>query len=165
MTELQPSPPGYRVQDEAPGPPSCPPGSYKYASHGHGSEAANFKTATSYSQEGYGLKQSPPRPVAPNEYYRRRNDGRRSGTENDHEGGNGGKKTAATVAGYNDGHKKNTPGYKNDSGYVLTRARGASFSPVLRELTQRDRHFSRSSPRSFPFFRRANYPGWKIGRL
>lgn len=116
MTELQPSPPGYRVQDEAPGPPSCPPGSYKYASHGHGSETANFKSATSYSQEGYGLKQSPPRPVAPNEYYRRRSDGRRS--ENDHEGGNGGKKAAAAVAGYNDGHKKNTPGYKNDSGYV-----------------------------------------------
>lgn len=119
MTELQPSPPGYRVQDEAPGPPSCPPGSYKYASHGHGSEAANFKSATSYSQEGYGLKQSPPRSVAPNEYYRRRNDGRRSSTENDHEGGNGGKKAAA-VTSYNDGHKKNTPGYKNDCGYVLT---------------------------------------------
>jgi len=116
MTELQPSPPGYRVQDEAPGPPSCPPGSYKYASHGHGSEAANFKSATTYSQEGYGLKQNPPRPVAPNEYYRRsRNDGRRSSTENDHEGG----KKAAAVAGYNDGHKRNTPSYKNDSGYVL----------------------------------------------
>lgn len=116
MTELQPSPPGYRVQDEAPGPPSCSPGSYKYANHG--SEAANFKSATSYSQEGYGLKQSPPRSVALNEYYRRRNDGRRSNTENDLESG-GGKKTAV-VAGYNDGHKKNTPGYKNDSGYVLT---------------------------------------------
>lgn len=117
MTELQPSPSGYRVQDEAPGPPSCPPGSYKsYASHGHGSEAANFKSAASYSQEGYGLKQSPPRPVALNEYYRRRNDGRRSSMEgNDHEGG---KKTAA-VAGYNDSHKKNTSGYKNDSGYGL----------------------------------------------
>lgn len=127
MTELQPSPPGYRVQDEAPGPPSCPPGSYKYASHGHGSEAANFKSATSYSQEGYGLKQSPPRSVAPNEYYRRRNDGRRSGTENDHEGGNGGKKAAA-VTSYNDGHKKNTPGYKNDCGYVLAITRALFFS-------------------------------------
>lgn len=118
MTELQPSPSGYRVQDEAPGPPSCPPGSYKsYASHGHGSEAANFKSAVSYSQEGYGLKQSPPRPVALNEYFRRRrNDGRRSSMEgNDHEGA----KKATAVAGYNDGHKKNTSGYKNDSGYVI----------------------------------------------
>lgn len=34
---------------------------------------------------------------------------------NDHEGA---KKTAA-VAGYNDSHKKNTSGYKNDSGYVI----------------------------------------------
>nr|XP_012230562.1 PREDICTED: uncharacterized protein LOC105676893 isoform X4 [Linepithema humile] len=136
MTELQPSPPGYRVQDEAPGPPSCPPGSYKYASHGHGSEAANFKSATSYSQEGYGLKQSPPRSVAPNEYYRRRNDGRRSGgTENDQEGGGGGggKKTAA-VAGYNDGHKKNTPGYKNDSGY----SESLGFDSFTLPLNERD---------------------------
>lgn len=130
MTELQPSPPGYRVQDEAPGPPSCPPGSYKYTSHGHGSEAANFKSAT-YSQESYGLKQSPPRSVAPNEYYRRRSDGRRSSTENDHEGGNG--KKAAAVTGYNDGHKKNTPGYKNECGYVRLRARFFS----RRSLTQR----------------------------
>lgn len=126
MTELQPSPPGYRVQDEAPGPPSCPPGPYKYASHGHGSEAANFKSVTSYSQEGYSLKQSPPlsRPVAPNEYYRRKNDSRKFNTENDYEGGgNGDKKITAIVASYNDGHKKNTPGYKNDSGYVLAIAR------------------------------------------
>ncbi|XP_024884029.1 protein Shroom isoform X3 [Temnothorax curvispinosus] len=137
MTELQPSPPGYRVQDEAPGPPSCPPGSYKYASHGHGSEAANFKSATSYSQEGYGLKQSPPRSVAPNEYYRRRNDGRRSGTENDHEGGNGGKKAAA-VTGYNDGHKKNTPGYKNDCGYVLAITRILESLGFTLPLNERD---------------------------
>lgn len=115
MTELQPSPPGYRVQDEAPGPPSCPPGSYKYASHGHGSETANFKSTSSYPQEGYGLKQSPSRTVPPNEYYRRRNDGRRS-TENEHEATNAAKK--ATVAGYNETYKKNTAGYKNDSGYV-----------------------------------------------
>ncbi|XP_032666579.1 uncharacterized protein LOC116842044 isoform X3 [Odontomachus brunneus] len=134
MTELQPSPPGYRVQDEAPGPPSCPPGSYKYASHGHGSETANFKSATSYSQEGYGLKQSPPRPVATNEYYRRRNDGRRSGAENDHEGGNGGKKAAAAVAGYNDSHKKNTPGYKNDSGY----SESLGFDSFTLPLNERD---------------------------
>lgn len=115
MTELQPSPPGYRVQDEAPGPPSCPPGSYKYASHGHSSETANFKSTSSYPQEGYGLKQSPSRTVPPNEYYRRRNDGRRS-TENEHEAANAAKK--ATVAGYNETYKKNTAGYKNDSGYV-----------------------------------------------
>lgn len=115
MTELQPSPPGYRVQDEAPGPPSCPPASYKYASHGHGSEAANFKSTSSYPQEGYGgLKQSPSRTVPPNEYYRRRNDGRRS-TENEHEAGNATKK--ATIPGYNESHKKNTTSYKNDSGY------------------------------------------------
>ncbi|KAG5308140.1 SHRM2 protein, partial [Acromyrmex insinuator] len=133
MTELQPSPPGYRVQDEAPGPPSCPPGSYKYASHGHGSEAANFKSATSYSQEGYGLKQSPPRSVAPNEYYRRRNDGRRSSTENDHEGGSGGKKATA-VTSYNDGHKKNTPGYKNDCGY----SENLGFNSFTLPLNERD---------------------------
>ncbi|KAL6442791.1 hypothetical protein ACFW04_002688 [Cataglyphis niger] len=132
MTELQPSPSGYRVQDEAPSPPSCPPGSYKsYASHGHGSETANFKTAASYSQEGYGLKQSPPRPVALNEYYRRRNDGRRSSMEgNDHEGG----KKAATVAGYNDGHKKNTSGYKNDSGY----SESLGFDSFTLPLNERD---------------------------
>ncbi|KAG5325040.1 SHRM2 protein, partial [Pseudoatta argentina] len=133
MTELQPSPPGYRVQDEAPGPPSCPPGSYKYASHGHGSEAANFKSATSYSQEGYGLKQSPPRSVAPNEYYRRRNDGRRSSTENDHEDGSGGKKGTA-VTSYNDGHKKNTPGYKNDCGY----SENLGFNSFTLPLNERD---------------------------
>ncbi|KYM84509.1 Protein Shroom [Atta colombica] len=133
MTELQPSPPGYRVQDEAPGPPSCPPGSYKYASHGHGSEAANFKSATSYSQEGYGLKQSPPRSVAPNEYYRRRNDGRRSSTENDHEGGNGSKKVTA-VTSYNDSHKKNTPGYKNDCGYN----ENLGFNSFTLPLNERD---------------------------
>lgn len=123
MTELQPSPPGYRVQDEAPGPPSCPPGSYKYASHGHGSEAANFKsTSSSYPQEGYGgLKQSPSRTVPPNEYYRRRNDGRRS-TENEHEAGNATKK--ATIPSYNESHKKNTTSYKNDSGY-------ATFHPIF----------------------------------
>lgn len=34
---------------------------------------------------------------------------------NDHEGA----KKATAVAGYNDGHKKNTSGYKNDSGYVI----------------------------------------------
>lgn len=117
MTELQPSPPGYRVQDEAPGPPSCPPGPYKYASHGHGSEPTNFKSASSYTQEGYGLKQSPSRTVPPNEYYRRRNDGRRS-AENEHEAGSAAKK--ATVAGYNESHKKNTAGYKNDSGYATS---------------------------------------------
>ena len=115
MTELQPSPPGYRVQDEAPGPPSCPPGSYKYASHGHGSETANFKSTSSYPQESYGLKQSPSRTVSSNEYYRRRNDSRRS-TESEHEASNAAKK--ATVAGYNESYKKNTAGYKNDSGYA-----------------------------------------------
>ncbi|XP_025268223.1 protein Shroom isoform X2 [Camponotus floridanus] len=133
MTELQPSPSGYRVQDEAPGPPSCPPGSYKsYASHGHGSEAANFKSAVSYSQEGYGLKQSPPRPVALNEYFRRRrNDGRRSSMEgNDHEG----VKKATAVAGYNDGHKKNTSGYKNDSGY----SESLGFDSFTLPLNERD---------------------------
>ncbi|XP_018393730.1 PREDICTED: uncharacterized protein LOC108772657 [Cyphomyrmex costatus] len=133
MTELQPSPPGYRVQDEAPGPPSCPPGSYKYASHGHGSETANFKSATSYSQEGYGLKQSPLRSVALNEYYRRRNEGWRSSTENDHEGGNGGKKATA-VTSYNDSHKKNTPGYKNDCGY----SENLGFNSFTLPLNERD---------------------------
>lgn len=129
MTELQPSPPGYRVQDEAPGPPSCPPASYKYASHGHGSEAANFKsTSSSYPQEGYGgLKQSPSRTVPPNEYYRRRNDGRRS-TENEHEAGNATKK--ATIPGYNESHKKNTTSYKNDSGY-------ATFHPSIFNLIRK----------------------------
>lgn len=129
MTELQPSPPGYRVQDEAPGPPSCPPASYKYASHGHGSEAANFKsTSSSYPQEGYGgLKQSPSRTVPPNEYYRRRNDGRRS-TENEHEAGNATKK--ATIPGYNESHKKNTTSYKNDSGY-------ATFYPSIFNLIRK----------------------------
>ncbi|XP_070512982.1 protein Shroom isoform X1 [Cardiocondyla obscurior] len=130
MTELQPSPPGYRVQDEAPGPPSCPPGSYKYASHGHGSEAANFKSATSYSQEGYGLKQSPPRSMAPNEYYRRRNDGRRPSTENDLEGG----KKAAAVTSYNDGHKKNSLGCKNDCGY----SENLGFNSFTLSLNERD---------------------------
>lgn len=115
MTELQPSPPGYRVQDEAPGPPSCPPGPYKYTSHSHGSETANFKSTSSYPQESYGLKQSPSRTMPSNEYYRRRNDGRRS-AENEQETGNATKK--ATVAGYNESHKKNTAGYKNDSGYA-----------------------------------------------
>ncbi|XP_076761621.1 shroom isoform X1 [Xylocopa sonorina] len=131
MTELQPSPPGYRVQDEAPGPPSCPPGSYKYASHGHGSEPANFKSTTSYPQEGYGLKQSPSRTVAPNEYYRRRNDGRRS-AENEHEAGSAAKK--ATVAGYNESHKKNTAGYKNDSGY----SESLGFDSYTLPLNERD---------------------------
>lgn len=117
MTELQPSPPGYRVQDEAPGPPSCPSGTYKYTNHGHDNETTNFKGATSYTQEGYGLKKSPSRTVPSNQYYRRRNDGRRS-TENEHEGNNnvGNKKTP--IAGYNESNKKNTPGYKNDSGYT-----------------------------------------------
>nr|XP_034176660.1 uncharacterized protein LOC117602571 isoform X1 [Osmia lignaria] len=131
MTELQPSPPGYRVQDEAPGPPSCPPGPYKYASHGHGSEPANFKSASSYPQEGYGLKQSPSRTVASNEYYRRRNDGRRS-AENEHEAGNAAKK--ATVAGYNESHKKNTAGYKNDSGY----SESLGFDSYTLPLNERD---------------------------
>ncbi|KAG7187683.1 hypothetical protein KM043_016739 [Ampulex compressa] len=132
MTELQPSPPGFRVQDEAPGPPSCNPGPYtKYTGHGHGSEPANFKSASSYPQEGYGLKQSPSRATAPNEYYRRRNDGRRS-AENDHEGGGSGKK--ATVAGYNEGHKKNTAGYKNDSGY----SESLGFDSYTLPLNERD---------------------------
>ncbi|XP_071872400.1 shroom isoform X2 [Bombus fervidus] len=131
MTELQPSPPGYRVQDEAPGPPSCPPGSYKYASHGHGSETANFKSTSSYPQEGYGLKQSPSRTVPPNEYYRRRNDGRRS-TENEHEAANAAKK--ATVAGYNETYKKNTAGYKNDSGY----SESLGFDSYTLPLNERD---------------------------
>ncbi|XP_076678285.1 shroom isoform X3 [Andrena cerasifolii] len=131
MTELQPSPPGYRVQDEAPGPPSCPPGPYKYASHGHGSEPTNFKSASSYTQEGYGLKQSPSRTVPPNEYYRRRNDGRRS-AENEHEAGSAAKK--ATVAGYNESHKKNTAGYKNDSGY----SESLGFDSYTLPLSERD---------------------------
>lgn len=117
MTELQPSPPGYRVQDEAPGPPSCPPGPYKYASHGHAGELTNFKSAPSYTPEGYGLKQSPSRTVPANEYYRRRNDGRRS-AENEHEAGSATKEP--TVASYNESHKKNTAGYKNDSGYAAS---------------------------------------------
>ncbi|KZC04893.1 Protein Shroom [Dufourea novaeangliae] len=132
MTELQPSPPGYRVQDEAPGPPSCPPGPYKYASHGHGSETTNFKGTPSYPQEGYGLKQSPSRTVLPNEYYRRRNDGRRS-AENEHEAGNGTKK-ATTAAGYNESHKKNTAGYKNDSGY----SESLGFDSYTLPLNERD---------------------------
>ncbi|XP_054012823.1 serine/arginine repetitive matrix protein 2-like [Hylaeus anthracinus] len=131
MTELQPSPPGYRVQDEAPGPPSCPQGPYKYASHGHGSESTNFKSTSSYPQEGYGLKQSPSRTAVSNEYYRRRNDGRRS-AENEHETGSAAKK--ATVAGYNESHKKNTAGYKNDSGY----SESLGFDSYTLPLNERD---------------------------
>ncbi|KAL2722943.1 serine/arginine repetitive matrix protein 2 isoform X3 [Vespula maculifrons] len=133
MTELQPSPPGYRVQDEAPGPPSCPSGTYKYTNHGHDNETTNFKGTTSYTQEGYGLKKSPSRTVPSNQYYRRRNDGRRS-TENEHEGNNnvGNKKTA--IAGYNENNKKNTPGYKNDSGYSET----LGFDSFTLALNERD---------------------------
>lgn len=53
--------------------------------------------------------------MSSNEYYRRRNDSRRS-TESEHEASNAAKK--ATVAGYNESYKKNTAGYKNDSGYA-----------------------------------------------
>nr|XP_033341065.1 serine/arginine repetitive matrix protein 2 [Megalopta genalis] len=131
MTELQPSPPGYRVQDEAPGPPSCPPGPYKYASHGHGAEPTNFKSATSYPPEGYALKQSPSRAALSNEYYRRRNDGRRSAEE--HEPANNPAKKA-TAPGYNESHKKNTAGYKNDSGY----SESVGFDSFTLPLNERD---------------------------
>lgn len=112
MTELQPSPPGYRGQDEAPGPPSCSPGSFKYSNHGHLSQVANYKGTSSYPQEGYSLKSSSC-PIPTSEYYRRRNDNSRRSADNDIDNENL-KKAANT--GYNDGYKKNTPGYKNDSG-------------------------------------------------
>ncbi|KAI4503262.1 hypothetical protein M0802_001484 [Mischocyttarus mexicanus] len=133
MTELQPSPPGYRVQDEAPGPPSCPSGTYKYTSHGHDTETTNFKGATSYTQEGYGHKKSPSRTVPSNQYYRRRNDGRRS-TDNEHEGTNNVANKKTPIAGYNESNKKNTPGYKNDSGYSET----LGFESFTLALNERD---------------------------
>ncbi|XP_043485248.1 protein Shroom [Leptopilina heterotoma] len=157
MTELQPSPPGYRGQDEAPG----PPGSFKYTNHGHVSEVANYKGTTTYPQEGYNLK-STSRSIPASEYYRRRNDNSRRSTENDIDNENLKK---ASNTGYNDGYKKNTPGYKNDSGY----SESIGFDSFSLPLNERDE----SSPPPTPPVRDASslksvcygpghekYPSW-----
>ncbi|XP_012279440.1 protein Shroom [Orussus abietinus] len=123
MTELQPSPPGYRGQDEAPGPPSCSSATFKYS---HCSEAASYKGSPPFPEERYG-KQSPARPSPPGEYYHRRSDpARREG-----ELGNGKK---STTSGYNESYKKNTPGYKNDSGY----SESLGFDSFSLALNERD---------------------------
>ncbi|XP_051175385.1 protein Shroom isoform X2 [Leptopilina boulardi] len=158
MTELQPSPSGYRGQDEAPGPPS---GSFKYTNHGHVSEVANYKGTTTYPQEGYNLKTTS-RPIPTSEYYRRRNDNSRRSAENDIDNENLKK---ASNTGYNDGYKKNTPGYKNDSGY----SESIGFDSFSLPINERDE----SSPPPTPPVRDASslksvcygpghekYPSW-----
>ena len=148
MTEIQPSPPGYRGQDEAPGPHSCSPGSFKYAGHSHHADQQqqhtnNYVKSSSVGynngQENFIHKQSTgtTRGSSPGEQqnhtsngvYRRKSEntgGRRSSIgENDGdvighaETNNQSASKTATIAGYNEGYKKNTPGYKNDSGLVF----------------------------------------------
>lgn len=153
MTEIQPSPSGYRGQDEAPGPPPCSPGSFKYASHAHhpeqqpqqqqqqqvGNNYSKSNTVGYTGQEGFVNKHqqnsgstrgsSPGEQQNHNGGYRRKSEGsagrRNSNGENESnvvglaETNNqiGNKK--GTIAGYNEGYKKNTPGYKNDSGSAI----------------------------------------------
>lgn len=128
MTELQPSPSGYRGQDEVPGPPICSPGGFSksYPNHGHPAETSNYGGIGPFSHENSYLlqhqqhnnkqqQQNASRGSSPGEqYYRRKTDRRTSENENN-VGDNIGKKST-TITSYNEGYKKNTFGYKNDSG-------------------------------------------------
>ncbi|XP_043286569.1 protein Shroom [Venturia canescens] len=146
MTDIQPSPPGYRGQDEAPGPLSCSPGSFKYAGHAHHPEhkqqqsAGNYvkSTASTYNnKESYNGKQSNEQQSL---FYRRKSEnsgGRRtSSSENEPsiETNNHIVNKKSNIAGYNDGYKKNTPGYKNDSGY----SESIGFDSFSLPLNERD---------------------------
>lgn len=133
MTDIEPSPPGYRGQDEAPGPLSCSPGSFKYAGHAHHLEhkqqqsAGNYvkNTASTYTgKENY--KQQQQNNEQQSLSYRRKleNSGaRRTSSSSENELGletnNHIANKKSNIAGHNDGYKKNTPGYKNDSGSVF----------------------------------------------
>lgn len=123
MTDLQPSPPGYRGQDEPPG-PARSPSTFPYASHGNlGAEVTPYKNSTSYSGESYAKQSSSPRGQA-EFYHLHKNDATRTDV--------GTKK--ASITGYNDGYKKNTPGYKNDSGY----SESSGFGSYSLPLSERD---------------------------
>ncbi|XP_024944038.1 serine/arginine repetitive matrix protein 2 isoform X2 [Cephus cinctus] len=155
MTELQPSPPGYRGQDEAPGPPSCSSASFKYSTHAGHPESGSYK-GTAYLRDHYGKDSyGKPSSRSPSDYYHDTNDiGRRDVELN-------GKK----VSGYMDGYKKNAPGYKNDSGY----SESLGFDSFSLPLNERDE----SSPPPTPPVRDASslkgvcygpghekYPSW-----
>ncbi|XP_046608221.1 uncharacterized protein LOC124299218 [Neodiprion virginianus] len=118
MTDLQPSPPGYRGQDEPPG-PARSPASAPFQ--------PPYKNATSsYPAEIYNGKQpSSPRGGQADFYHIQKNDGSRNEV---------GKKKTSHVAMYNDGYKKNTPGYKNDSGY----SESSGFGSYSLPLSERD---------------------------
>lgn len=113
MTELQPSPTAYRGQDEAPGPPSCTQNKniIKYSGHNHKIDSTNYKNINLYPQENYQQQQQLRVTNTSDHQYRHNNTDRRN-TENDDNNIDNGKK----LISYNDGFKKNTPGYKNDSG-------------------------------------------------
>lgn len=110
MTELQPSPPGYRGQDEAPGPSSS--GAFEYS--GRLPEAPNYKGPGYYPQEGY-CHEGASRALSNGDYYKRRDAIKvTDDVIRNHEC-----LKKDQFASYNDGYKKNTPGYKNDSGLVI----------------------------------------------
>ncbi|KAH0535885.1 hypothetical protein KQX54_019858 [Cotesia glomerata] len=120
MTELQPSPAGYRGQDEVPGPPTHPVAFGKsYPSHGH-IETCNYSIPGYLGSQAHaGSKQQPltgSRGSSPGDDYRRKSD--RWSSENDSNVGDNAITTKTAITGYNEAYgKKNTPGYKNDSGY------------------------------------------------
>ncbi|XP_048515517.1 protein Shroom isoform X2 [Athalia rosae] len=149
MTDLQPSSPGYRGQDEPPGPARSPSAAttFSYSTHGHtavGTENSPYKNSTPYSTEGYGKQNSsPPSSASPN------SPSRTSGTQlqNDfyhiHKNNDAQinrnereivSKKNSIITGYNDGYKKNTPGYKNDSGY----SESSGFGSYSLPLSERD---------------------------
>ncbi|KAK0096476.1 hypothetical protein PV326_005394 [Microctonus aethiopoides] len=166
MTELQPSPSGYRGQDEAPSLSTCSLNTFvkAYPNHSHPVETSNYKGVESYSQDNVYLhhqhqqqqqqqhhhhhhhhhhhnqnnnkhqQQTTSRGSSPGEHYRKKTD-RRTASENDNNNvGDNGEKKSSTIAGYNEGYKKNTPGYKNDSGY----SESIGFDSFSLPLNERD---------------------------
>ncbi|XP_034937884.1 uncharacterized protein Shrm [Chelonus insularis] len=184
MTELQPSLSGYRGQDEALDPSSCNSNTFNksYHTHGHLIETCNYKQVNLYSQDSGGYlsqqqqhsnkqqpqtqqkQQSASRGSSPGEHYRKKTE--KWTSENENNVGDNEEKKSNSLAGYNDGYnKKNTPGYKNDSGY----SESIGFDSFSLSLNDRDD----SSPPPTPPMRDASslkgicytsghekYPSW-----
>lgn len=138
MTELQPSPPGYRGQDEAPGPPgppSCVTAPYSSQHFQHSSQAAaavNYKAPTvGYNQEqqqqqqhnnsnnSYGIKHYHGRRVTHHDKDHHPQRGGKSSSSDNNEIGDDNNVISHSTA-YYESYKKNTPGYKNDSGLIAS---------------------------------------------